>query len=74
MGPSGTVDGLFYAFGFCGRGFQLGDGTAVAVKSVETAPGDQKTLIVTPEKPLAAGCWKVQNARCGASGVRVKQV
>lgn len=26
MGPSGTVDGLFYAFGFCGHGFQLGPG------------------------------------------------
>jgi sarcosine oxidase subunit beta len=26
MGPSGKVDGLFYAFGFCGHGFQLGPG------------------------------------------------
>lgn len=26
MGPSGSVDGLFYAFGFCGAGFQLGPG------------------------------------------------
>lgn len=26
MGRSGTVDGLFYAFGFCGHGFQLGPG------------------------------------------------
>jgi sarcosine oxidase subunit beta len=26
MGPSGSVDGLFYAFGFCGHGFQLGPG------------------------------------------------
>ncbi|MCY1375885.1 D-amino acid dehydrogenase [compost metagenome] len=26
MGPSGTVDGLFYAFAFCGHGFQLGPG------------------------------------------------
>jgi sarcosine oxidase subunit beta len=26
MGASGTVDGLFYAFGFCGHGFQLGPG------------------------------------------------
>ena len=24
MGPSGKVDGLYYAFGFCGHGFQLG--------------------------------------------------
>jgi sarcosine oxidase, subunit beta len=26
MGPSGKVAGLFYAFGFCGHGFQLGPG------------------------------------------------
>jgi len=26
MGPSPTVPGLFYAFGFCGHGFQLGPG------------------------------------------------
>ncbi|REE21733.1 glycine/D-amino acid oxidase-like deaminating enzyme [Paraburkholderia sp. BL27I4N3] len=26
MGPSNKVDGLYYAFGFCGAGFQLGPG------------------------------------------------
>jgi sarcosine oxidase subunit beta len=26
IGPSGKVNGLFYAFGFCGHGFQLGPG------------------------------------------------
>jgi sarcosine oxidase, subunit beta len=26
MGASGTTNGLFYAFGFCGHGFQLGPG------------------------------------------------
>jgi sarcosine oxidase subunit beta len=26
IGPSGTVDGLYYAFGFSGHGFQLGPG------------------------------------------------
>jgi sarcosine oxidase subunit beta len=26
MGRSGKVDGLYYAFGFCGHGFQLGPG------------------------------------------------
>ncbi|POD30948.1 sarcosine oxidase subunit beta [Pseudomonas syringae pv. syringae] len=26
MGRSGKIDGLFYAFGFCGHGFQLGPG------------------------------------------------
>jgi len=24
MGPSATTSGLYYAFGFCGHGFQLG--------------------------------------------------
>lgn len=37
-----------------------GDGSAVAVKSIETAPGNQKTLIVTPEKPLATGMYKIK--------------
>lgn len=36
------------------------DGAAVAIKGIETAPGDQKTLIVTPEKPLAAGKYNVE--------------
>lgn len=36
-----------------------GDGSAVAVKSIETAPRD-KTLIVIPEKPLTAGKYKVE--------------
>jgi sarcosine oxidase subunit beta len=26
MGASGRVSGLYYAFGFCGHGFQLGPG------------------------------------------------
>ena len=26
MGPSARVPGLYYAFGFCGHGFQLGPG------------------------------------------------
>ena len=26
MGPSARVSGLYYAFGFCGHGFQLGPG------------------------------------------------
>jgi len=26
MGPSGRISGLYYAFGFCGHGFQLGPG------------------------------------------------
>ncbi|MHA3737217.1 NAD(P)/FAD-dependent oxidoreductase [Pseudomonas sp. Eth.TT006] len=44
MGPSGTVDGLFYAFGFCGHGFQLGPGVGdVMAELIST--GSTSTLI-----------------------------
>lgn len=47
--------------GFEGASLALkGDGAAVAIKGIETAPSDQKTLIVTPEKPLAAGKYNVE--------------
>jgi methionine-rich copper-binding protein CopC len=36
------------------------DGKSVAVKALNTATGDNKTLIVTPAAPLAAGKYKVQ--------------
>ncbi|CAH0649571.1 copper homeostasis periplasmic binding protein CopC [Pseudomonas juntendi] len=35
-------------------------GAAVSVKSIATDPSDKKTLIVTPEQPLAAGQYEVQ--------------
>lgn len=31
MGPSGVTPGLFYAFGFCGHGFQLGPGVGATM-------------------------------------------
>ena len=31
MGPSARVSGLFYAFGFCGHGFQLGPGVGATM-------------------------------------------
>jgi sarcosine oxidase subunit beta len=31
IGPSAKVPGLFYAFGFCGHGFQLGPGVGDAM-------------------------------------------
>ena len=44
MGTSGTVDGLFYAFGFCGHGFQLGPGVGdVMAELIST--GSTSTLI-----------------------------
>ncbi len=36
MGPSGTTDGLFHAFGFCGHGFQLGPGVGDAMAELIT--------------------------------------
>jgi methionine-rich copper-binding protein CopC len=35
-------------------------GAAVTVKSIATAPGNKKILIVTPVAPLAAGQYKVE--------------
>ncbi|MGO4002905.1 MULTISPECIES: FAD-binding oxidoreductase [Pseudomonas] len=44
MGPSGKVDGLYYAFGFCGHGFQLGPGVGdVMAELIST--GSTSTLI-----------------------------
>lgn len=39
MGPSGKVPGLFYAFGFCGHGFQLGPGVGATMAEL-IATGD----------------------------------
>lgn len=36
MGASGTTDGLFHAFGFCGHGFQLGPGVGDAMAELIT--------------------------------------
>ncbi|RMR08975.1 NAD(P)/FAD-dependent oxidoreductase [Pseudomonas syringae group genomosp. 7] len=44
MGRSSKVDGLFYAFGFCGHGFQLGPGVGdVMAELIST--GSTRTLI-----------------------------
>lgn len=36
------------------------DGKHAAVQALSTAPGDNKTLLVTPVAPLAAGTYKVE--------------
>jgi methionine-rich copper-binding protein CopC len=36
------------------------DGKSVALQALHTAPGDQKTLIVTPAATLVAGQYKVE--------------
>ncbi|MEO7657064.1 MAG: FAD-dependent oxidoreductase [Sphingomicrobium sp.] len=50
MGPSATTAGLFYAFGFCGAGFQIGPGVGdVMAELIATG----KTS--TPIEPYAIG-------------------
>jgi sarcosine oxidase, subunit beta len=44
MGPSGKVPGLYYAFGFCGHGFQLGPGVGAAMAEL-IATGETTTPI-----------------------------
>jgi len=48
IGPSGKVAGLFYAFGFCGHGFQLGPGVGETMAEL-MATGET----VTPLAPFA---------------------
>jgi sarcosine oxidase subunit beta len=62
MGASGRVAGLFYAFGFCGHGFQLGPGVGATMAQL-IATGDAGVPIEpfaitrfatpTPEEPRA---------------------
>jgi sarcosine oxidase subunit beta len=48
MGPSGRVRGLFYAFGFCGHGFQLGPGVGdVMAELIDTG------ATTTPIEPFS---------------------
>lgn len=48
MGPSGKVSGLYYAFGFCGHGFQLGPGVGEVMAEL-IATGST----TTPIEPFA---------------------
>jgi sarcosine oxidase, subunit beta len=50
MGPSSRVSGLFYAFGFCGHGFQLGPGVGdVMAELIDTG------TTTTPIEPFVIG-------------------
>jgi sarcosine oxidase subunit beta len=59
IGASGQVDGLFYAFGFCGHGFQLGPGVGdVMAELISTGqtrthiqPFDIRRFAVAPTAP-----------------------
>ncbi|WP_415846512.1 NAD(P)/FAD-dependent oxidoreductase [Vibrio aerogenes] len=44
MGPSSTTEGLYYAFGFCGHGFQLGPAVGDVMAEL-IATGSTDTLI-----------------------------
>lgn len=58
MGPSGKVSGLYYAFGFCGHGFQLGPGVGEVMAEL-MATGATSTPIepytITRFSGVAAG-------------------
>lgn len=61
IGASGKVDGLFYAFGFCGHGFQLGPGVGdVMAELISTgqtrtsiSPFDIRRFDVAPAQDIA---------------------
>ncbi|RKT13636.1 glycine/D-amino acid oxidase-like deaminating enzyme [Paraburkholderia sp. RAU2J] len=55
MGRSGKVNGLYYAFGFCGHGFQLGPGVGdVMAELIDTGATS------TPIEPFAIERFAVQ--------------
>jgi sarcosine oxidase subunit beta len=55
IGPSAKVDGLFYAFGFCGSGFQIGPGVGETLAE----------LIDTGSTPIALDAFSVQRFAAG---------
>lgn len=56
MGPSGKVSGLYYAFGFCGHGFQLGPGVGdVMAELIATGKTE------TPIEPFAMSRFRDTN-------------
>lgn len=56
MGPSGKVSGLYYAFGFCGHGFQLGPGVGdVMAELIATGRTE------TPIEPFAMSRFRDTN-------------
>jgi sarcosine oxidase, subunit beta len=57
MGPSARVSGLYYAFGFCGHGFQLGPGVGDAMAELI----DRGTT-TTPIAPFQIGRFAEQAA------------
>ncbi|WP_264815450.1 NAD(P)/FAD-dependent oxidoreductase, partial [Acidomonas methanolica] len=61
MGPSERVSGLFYAFGFCGHGFQLGPGVgATMAELIATGHTD------IPLEPFRVGRFQRNAANAAA--------
>ena len=61
MGPSARIPGLFYAFGFCGHGFQLGPGVGdVMAELIDTGATS------TPLAPFAIARFSNVQAAPGA--------
>ncbi len=65
MGPSGQVDGLYYAFGFCGHGFQLGPGVGdVMAELIATGATS------TPIAPFDIARFQAPSLLVGAGSAR----
>ncbi|MFO1059959.1 MAG: FAD-binding oxidoreductase [Dongiaceae bacterium] len=64
MGPSGRVPGLYYAFGFCGHGFQLGPGVGdVMAELIDTGTTS------TPLEPFHIARFAQNPGTSGTTGV-----
>ncbi len=62
MGRSAKVDGLYYAFGFCGHGFQLGPGVGdTMAELIDTGATS------TPIEPFAIGRFAVAASAAAAA-------
>lgn len=55
IGPSGTTQGLFHAFGFCGHGFQLGPGVGAVLADLVLLGRSETPLSLFPITRFAAG-------------------
>ena len=64
MGPSGKVSGLYYAFGFCGHGFQLGPGVGDVMAEL-MATG----TTTTPIDPFSISRFRAPVTAAAGSGL-----
>ncbi|CAH1663826.1 Glycine/D-amino acid oxidase-like deaminating enzyme [Hyphomicrobiales bacterium] len=57
IGPSGTMPGLFHAFGFCGHGFQIGPGVGLCLSE----------MIVDGATPTPLASFSIERFRSAAT-------